>query len=105
MMRLPKWTGVCAILVMLVTFASGVSFAQDAKVFEGTLMGVDPNLRVLTLKAGDTEMQFTYNEQTELVGPEKDGQPIAVKQGSKLKVYYKESDKLNVAMKIEVTEV
>jgi hypothetical protein len=95
--------GVCALMVLLVAFVS-VAFAQDAKIFEGTLLGVDPNTRVLTLKAGDTEMQFTYNDQTELVGPEKDGQPIAVKQGSKLKVHYRESDKLNIAMKIEVTE-
>jgi hypothetical protein len=103
MIKLSK-LGVCALVVLVVTLGS-VAFAQDdAKIFEGTLLGVDPNTHVLTLKAGDTEMQFTYNEQTELVGPEKDGQPVAVKQGSKLKVHYKQSDKLNIAMKIEVTE-
>jgi hypothetical protein len=91
-------------MLLFATLLSGVAYGQDAKVFEGTLTGVDPNTRVLTLKSGETEMQFTYNEQTELVGAEKDGQPVAVRQGSKLKVYYRASDKLNVAMKIEVTE-
>jgi hypothetical protein len=50
-------------------------------------------------------MQFTYNDQTELVGPQKDGQPVTVRQGSKLKIYYMEGDKANVATKIEITEL
>jgi len=105
MNNLWKWAGISVALALMFAAMSGVILAQDAKIFEGTLMGVDPNTRVLTLKDGETQMQFTYTDQTELVGPQKDGQPIAVRQGSKLKIYYKESDKANVAMKIEVTEL
>jgi len=105
MNNLWKWAGISVAMALMFAVMSGVLVAQDAKIFEGSLMGVDPNTRVLTLKDGETQMQFTYTDQTELVGPQKDGQPIAVRQGSKLKIYYKESDKANVAMKIEVTEL
>ena len=96
-MNLSKWAGVCVLTMFMVALTTGISFAQDVKVFEGTLMGVDPSAKVLVLKAGDTEMQFTYTEQTELVGPQKDGQPIAVRQGSRLKITYRESEKTNIA--------
>ena len=105
MNNLGTWAGICVAMTLTFAVMSGVMVAQDAKIFEGSLVGVDPNTHVLTLKAGDKEMQFTYNEQTELVGPQKDGQPIAVRQGSKLKIYYTESDKANLATKIEVTEL
>jgi len=105
MTNLAKWAGICAVIVLMLASTSGVILAQDAKIFEGTLQGVDANAKVLILKAGDKEMQFTYTDQTELVGPQKDGQPVTVRQGSKLKVTYMESDKANIATKIEVTEL
>jgi hypothetical protein len=104
MINLSKWAGVCVLTMFVVALSSGIAFAQDVKVFEGTLMGVDPTAKILVLKSGETEMQFTYTDQTELVAPEKDGQPVAVRQGSRLKVYYKESDKTNVATKVEIME-
>jgi len=105
-MNLKKWAGVCVVLTVMTVLASGVSLAQDGKVFEGTLIGADANTRVLTLKAGDnTEKQFMYDEQTEIAGSQKDGQPVAVKQGSRLKITYKENDKSNIATKIEVLEL
>jgi hypothetical protein len=107
MTNLSRCIVVCALMLVMVTWSSGMSLAQepkvDAKIFEGTLTGADPTARVLTLKAGDREMQFTYTEQTEVVGPQKDGQPVAVKAGSKMKVYYQDGEK-KVATKIEVTE-
>jgi len=105
MINFRKWAGICVAVTLTFAVMSGVMVAQDAKIFEGILLGVDPNTHVITLKDGDKEMQFTYNDQTELVGPQKDGQPVAVRQGSKLKIFYKESDKANLATKIEVTEL
>jgi hypothetical protein len=84
---------------------TGVTLAQDAKTVEGTLIGADTNARVIMLKASDTEMQFTYTEQTELATSQKDGQPIAIRQGSRLKVTYKEDGKTNIATKIEILEL
>ena len=106
MINLSKWAALGVVLVLMFALTNGVSQAQDAKIFEGTLLGVDANAKVLTLKAGDDkEMQFMYTDQTELVGPQNNGQPVAVRQGSKLKIYYTEKDKINVATKIEITEV
>jgi hypothetical protein len=52
-----KWAGICVAMALMFAVMSGVMVAQDAKIFEGTLMGVDPNTRVLTLKEGDMQMQ------------------------------------------------
>jgi len=105
MMNLKRWAGLCMLITFMLVLTSGVSLAQDAKTFEGTLVAADATARVLTLKAGDTEKQFTFSEQTEIAGPQKDGQPVAVKQGSRLKITYKEDENANIAMKIEVLEI
>jgi hypothetical protein len=105
MMNLRKWAGVCIVMTFMAVLTTGVSLAQDAKVFEGTLIGADANSRVITLKAGDAEKQFMYNEQTEIATSQKDGQPVAVKQGSRLKITYTENEKNNIATKIEILEL
>ena len=112
MTGLKKWSGVCLALVLVGSLMTGMALAQDAKgkdskaqdekVFEGALMSIDQNSRVLTLKAGDKEMQFSYNEQTELVAPDNDGKPTAVAQGTKMRVHYTEREKTNIATKIEI---
>ena len=105
MINLRKWAGICVAVTLVLAFSNGATIAQDSKVIEGTLLNVDSNTRVITLQtAGDKEMKFSYTDQTELVGPQKDGQPVAVKQGSRMRVYYKESEKSNIATKIEVME-
>src|SRR5262245_22218720 len=113
-MTLKTWTVVCATLLLVVTLVSGTAVAHDPqdpkvqdptvqnqKIVEGMLMGIDQNARVLTLKAGDNEMQFSYTDQTELVAPENDGKPPVVQQGAKMRVHYTERDKAKLATKIE----
>ena len=117
MTRLKMWTGVCMAFVLVSTVVSGMAMPQDPKVqdpkaqdpkvedkvVEGMLVGIDQSVRVLTLKAGDNEMQFSYTDQTELVAPESDGKPPVVRQGSKMRVHYTEGDK-KIATKIEIIE-
>ena len=100
-------------LALLVTVMSIVTFAnampiqqenQQESVVEGSLVRLDSNTRLLILKSADREMQFSFNEQTQVTGPEKDGKPIEVRQGSKLKIHYKVDQKTNMATRIEVTE-
>jgi hypothetical protein len=89
------WTGVCAALLLAATLVSGTAMAQEpkvqdpkvqnAKMVEGLLLGIDQNAKVLTLKAGDNELQFSYTEQTELVAPETDGKPAVVRQGTRIR--------------------
>jgi hypothetical protein len=114
MTTLKMWTGVCAALLLVTTLVSGTAVAQDAKVqdpkaqdakvVEGTLMDIDQNAKVLTLKAGDNERQFSYTDQTELVAPDNDGKPPVVRQGMKMRVHYMESEKAKTATKIELIE-
>jgi hypothetical protein len=114
MTSLRIWTGVCTALLLVAVLVSGTAMAQDpkvqdpkgpdAKIVEGILMGVDQNSRVLTVKAGDNEMQFSYTDQTELVAPENDGKPAVVTQGTKVRVHYTEREKAKIASKIEIIE-
>jgi hypothetical protein len=68
------------------------------------LMDIDQNAKVLTLKAGENAMQFSYTDQTELVSPENDGKPTVVRQGTKMRVHYTEQETAKVATKIEIIE-
>lgn len=123
MTRLKMWTGVCVAFVLVSTVVSGIAMPQapgvqdpksqepkaqgekvQDKIFEGMLVDIDQNVRVLTLKAGDNEMRFSYTDQTELVAPATDGKPAVVRQGTKMRVHYTESEKNNVATKIEIVE-
>jgi hypothetical protein len=115
MTSLKMWTGVCAALLIVAMSVSGTALAQapkaqepkgqDLKIAEGMLMNIDQNAKVLTLKAGDNEMQFSYTDQTELVAPGNDGKPVAVTQGTKMRVHYAEHDNAKTATKIEIIEV
>jgi len=109
-----NWTGLFLVLALVALLMGGVAVAQDAKlqdpkveakIFEGALTDMDPNAKVFTVKSGDKEMQFSYNEQTELVAPQsKDGKPTVVAQGAKTRVHYVEREKINIATKIEIIE-
>ena len=114
MTRLKMWTVVCGTLLLAAMLVSGTAVAQDptvqdpklkdAKTVEGTLIGIDPNAKVLKLKAGDDELEFSYNDQTELVAPESDSKPAVVKQGTKVRVHYTEGEKTKVATKVEIID-
>src|SRR5215471_21614560 len=99
MTTLKMWTGVCAALLLMATLVSGTAVAQDPKaqdpkvqgtIVEGNLMAIDQAARVLTLKTGDNEIQFSFTDKTELVAPENNGKPVEVKQGTKMRVHYME---------------
>jgi hypothetical protein len=112
MTTLKMWTCACAALLLLTALVSGTAVAQDpkvqdpkvqdAKIVEGILMAVDQNAKVLTLKADDKEVQFSFTDQTELVTPEGDGKPAVVRQGTKMRVHYTERENAKIATKIEI---
>ena len=75
--------------------------AQD-QTFNGALVKVDPEAKMLTAKGADNkEMQFTYTDQTEVLGPEKTIQGLATKAGAPLKITYRVERGTNRATKIE----
>src|SRR5215471_13545115 len=94
-------------VISIVAYANAMSIPQEnpqESIIEGSLVQLDSNARLLILKSVDKEMQFSFNEQTQVIGPEKDGKPVAVRQGSKLKIHYKVNQNINMATRIEVTE-
>ena len=102
-----KYLALLVTLVSLVAFANAMPVQQENQqesIVEGSLLQLDNNAKLLTLKAADREMQFTFNDQTQVVAPENDGKPVTVRQGSKLKIHYKADQKTNVATRIEIKE-
>ena len=70
--------------------------------FEGHLTKVNLAARIITVKGdADKEMMFVYNEQTEMTGIENTPQGLIGKTGTRLKVTYKESRGINLAIKVE----
>jgi hypothetical protein len=79
--------------------------AEQQKVFEGQLTKVDATAKSISVK-GSTgpEMQFMYDDKTQVIGPEKDIQGLASKTGTPLKVSYRQDKGVNWATRIEVVE-
>lgn len=79
--------------------------AQQAKAFEGALVKIDTEAKMLVAKGTDNkEMQFAYTDRTQVTGPEKTIQGLAAKAGAKLRITYTTEQGVNHATKIEVAE-
>ena len=79
--------------------------AQQARAFEGALVKIDTEAKMLIAKGADNkEMQFAYTDQTQVTGPEKTIQGLASKAGAKLKITYRVEQGVNHATRIEVSE-
>jgi hypothetical protein len=93
-----------AVLLVAQPLVYGQAQAEQ-KVFEGQLTKVDAAAKSISVK-GSTgpEMQFMYDDHTQVVGPEKDIQGLAGKSGAPLKVSYRQDKGVNVATRIEIVE-
>ena len=79
--------------------------AASAASVQGELVKVDADAKSLTIKAADgKDMQFTYNEQTEVAGARDGVAGLATKAGSKVTVQFTEKDGAKIATKIEVAQ-
>jgi len=103
----------CLVVAVLLSVASAYVYAaavqsqppaqQEEKMFQGLLVRIDTDARVLMVKGPDNkDLQFIYTEQTEIVGPEKTVQGLATKSGAKLKITYIVQRAMNHATRIEV---
>jgi hypothetical protein len=114
MTRLKILAALCIVPVLVATLMATPVMAQnptgqepkapEGKTVEGTLVDIDQTTSVLTLKTGDTETKFSFTDQTELVAPDNGGNPPVVTKGTRMRVYYTEHEKTNVATKIEIIE-
>ncbi len=85
--------------------AQGQEKAAEAKTFEGQLTKVDATAKSISVKGSSgPEMQFSYDERTQVLGPVKDVQGLAGNSGTPLKVTYRQDKGANLATRIEVLE-
>ncbi|RPI22151.1 MAG: hypothetical protein EHM61_22990 [Acidobacteria bacterium] len=71
----------------------------------GDLKSVDADTKTLVVTTSDgTDMQFAYNETTEIVGAQGTIEGLSANAGSKVKVFYKEEDGKKTATRIKVKD-
>jgi hypothetical protein len=76
------------------------------KSFEGNLVKVDVAAKLLTVKGlDDKDVMFVYNNDTQMTGIDSSPQGLAGKTGTRLKITYRESRGINLAVKIETMTV
>ena len=96
-----------AVLSVLVLFA-GLIVAQPAlaqgqekaSIVEGELSKVDPAAKTLSVKTAKGEMEFRYNDQTQISGAEGGVEGLATQSGAPVKVHFDAASK--TATRIEV---
>ena len=81
----------------------GQEKAVEQKVFEGQLTKVDAKSISVKGSTGP-EMMFNYDDQTQVIGAEKNIQGLAGKTGTPLKVTYRQDKGSNWAIRIEILE-
>jgi len=102
-------TAICVAMTLLVLpLAYGQqekAAPQAEKMFQGQLINVDTNAHKIAVKgAGDAEMLFSYTEQTQIVGPQKEIEGLASQAGTQLRITYRKAGDNRVATRIEVLE-
>ena len=96
-----------AVLSVLVLFA-GLIVAQPvlaqgqekASIVQGELSKVDPASKTLWVKTAEGEMEFQYNDQTQISGAEGGAEGLATQSGAPVKVHFDAASK--TATRIEV---
>jgi len=82
---------------------SGETRAKSPEPVTGEILSVNTETKTLVVKTTpDSEMKFTYSEQTEIVGADKGAEGLATKAGSIVTVTYDVHGTANIALKIEV---
>jgi len=102
-----------AMAVVILVIGVGVNAAagpqapaqpQDDRVFQGTLVKVDADTHMITVRATDAkEWVFTYTDDTKVLGPAKDVEGgLMGKPGANLKITFHIEALANRATRIEV---
>ena len=80
--------------------------AQAEKSLSGTLTKVDAQKKVITVKGpgNQPEMNFMYDDKTQVTGGEKTVQGLSAKSGAAVRVTYREQGVDRIASRIDVSE-
>jgi hypothetical protein len=79
--------------------------ATAEKTFSGQLSKVDTSAKLIAVKGPDQkDMMFNYNDDTQVISPDKTVQGLSGKTGAQLRISYREERGSNMATKIELLE-
>jgi hypothetical protein len=112
MQRIRVVFGIALAAVILVSIPAysrqGTPSTQKAlteKTFTGQLSKVDTAAKLIAVKGPDQkDMIFNYNDDTQVVSPDKTVQGLSGKTGAQLRISYREERGSNMATKIELIE-
>jgi hypothetical protein len=77
--------------------------AKTPEPVTGEILSVDDKTKTIVVKTtADTEMKFSYSEETEIVGGDKGPAGLATSAGTMVTITYNVHGTANVAIKIEV---
>lgn len=87
-------------------FAQGLGSEEEApQTFQGELVSVDDAAQTLTVRDSEgTEMQFTYNDETQVSGADEGVAGLATKSGAQVAVSYQEEGASKTAVQIHIME-
>ena len=75
------------------------------KTMSGQLVKVDTQTKIIGIRGPDQkDVIFSYNDETQIITPDKTIQGLTGKAGAETKVTYREERGTNVALKVEVME-
>ncbi|PYV43433.1 MAG: hypothetical protein DMG06_10720 [Acidobacteria bacterium] len=75
---------------------------QRLQTFDGELSKVDAAAKKLSVKGSDgKEMEFGYNEQTQIIGAQGSIEGLATMSGARVRVHYDEASKTAAAIEVQ----
>jgi hypothetical protein len=113
MKRLRRFAGI-NLAVIAITFLSTANHrllsAQNEKVvtekiMEGQLLNVDRNAKLVSVRGPDQkEAIFNYNDDTQVISPDRTMQGLVGKPGAEVRIRYREDRAVKLAISIELVE-
>ena len=112
MSRIRVFFGIALAAVILVSIPAHSQQATPStekalaeKTFTGQLSKVDTSAKLIAVKGPDQkDMMFNYNDDTQVISPDKTVQGLTGKTGAQLRISYHEERGANLATKIELIE-
>jgi hypothetical protein len=75
------------------------------KIMDGQLLNVDRNAKLISVRGPDQkEAMFNYNDDTQVISPDRTMQSLVGKPGAQVRIRYREDRGVRLAMSIELVE-
>ena len=75
------------------------------KIMDGQLLNVDRNAKLVSVKGPDQkETMFNYNDDTQVISPDRTMQGLVGKPGAEVRIRYREDRGVRMAVTIELVE-